>query len=106
MEKHGAVSCRWIRSRNRSQLLWVVGNRDKFNEEGLVPVNTTRKNILHNEWEGGWPYLSLLKAVVAVAAFFMIGENHPITSRKNCGHHRWKKTHIAMSGSIVNCWRL
>ena len=64
------MSCRWIRSRNRSQLLWVVGNRDKFNEEGLVPVNTTRKNILHNEWEGGWPYLSLLKAVVAVAALF------------------------------------
>lgn len=64
------MSCRWIRSRNRSQLLWVVGNRDKFNEEGLVPVNTTRKNILHNEWKGGWPYLSLLKAVVAVAALF------------------------------------
>ena len=64
------MSCRWIRSRNRSQLLWVVGDRDKFNEEGLVPVNTTRKNILHNEWEGGWPYLSLLKAVVAVAALF------------------------------------
>ena len=68
--KSTAVSCRWIRSRNRSQLLWVVGNRDKFNEEGLVPVNTTRKNILHKEWEGGWPYLSLLKAVVAVAALF------------------------------------
>lgn len=68
--KSTAVSCRWIRSRNRSQLLWVVGNRDKFNEEGLVPVNTTRKNILHNEWEGGWPYLSVLKALVSVAALF------------------------------------
>lgn len=68
--KSTAVSCRWIRSRNRSQLLWVVGNRDKFNEEGLVPVNTTRKNILHKEWEGGWPYLSLLKALVSVAALF------------------------------------
>ena len=51
--KSTAVSCRWIRSRNRSQLLWVVGNRDKFNEDGMVPVNTTRKNILHKEWEGG-----------------------------------------------------
>ncbi len=68
--KSTAVSCRWIRSRNRSQLLWVVGNRDKFNEDGMVPVNTTRKNILHKEWEGGWPYLSLLKALVSVAALF------------------------------------
>lgn len=41
--KSTAVSCRWSRSRNRSQLLWVVGNRDKFNEDGMVPVNTTRK---------------------------------------------------------------
>lgn len=68
--KSTAVSCRWIRSRNRSQLLWVVGNRDKFNEEGLVPVNTTRKNILHKEWEGSWTYLALLKALTAVAALF------------------------------------
>ncbi len=68
--KSTAVSCRWIRSRNRSELLWVVGNRDKFNEDGMVPVNTTRKNILHKEWEGGWPYLALIKALVAVAALF------------------------------------
>ena len=68
--KSTAVSCRWIRSRNRSELLWVVGNRDKFNEDGMVPVNTTRKNILHKEWEGGWSHLALIKALVAVAALF------------------------------------
>ena len=41
-----AVSCHWIRSRSRSQLLWVVGNRLKFNEQGIVPVNTTEKEVL------------------------------------------------------------
>ncbi|WP_394230578.1 CRISPR-associated endonuclease Cas3'' [Shewanella colwelliana] len=40
-----AVSCHWIRSRSRSQLLWVVGNRLKFNEQGIVPVNTTEKEV-------------------------------------------------------------
>jgi CRISPR-associated endonuclease/helicase Cas3 len=40
-----AVSCHWIRSRSRSQLLWVVGNRSKFNEQGVVPVNTTVKEV-------------------------------------------------------------
>ena len=39
-----AVSCHWIRSRSRSQFLWVVGNKSKFNSEGVVPVNYTTVN--------------------------------------------------------------
>ena len=39
--RHTAVSCHWIRSRSRIQLLWVVGNNNKFNNEGYVPVNST-----------------------------------------------------------------
>lgn len=37
--KSTAVSCHWIRSRSRSDFLWVVGNRDRFNSEGVVPVH-------------------------------------------------------------------
>ncbi len=40
--KSTAVSCFWIRSRARSQFLWVVGNKAKFNAEGIVPVNYTQ----------------------------------------------------------------
>lgn len=40
-----AVSCHWIRSRSRSQFLWVVGNKKKFNSEGIVPVNYTEKEV-------------------------------------------------------------
>lgn len=40
-----AVSCHWIRSRSRSQFLWVVGNKKKFNSEGVVPVNYTEKEV-------------------------------------------------------------
>lgn len=43
--KSTAVSCFWIRSRSRSQFLWVVGNKGKFNSEGVVPVNTTNKEV-------------------------------------------------------------
>ncbi len=39
--KNTAVSCHWIRSRSRSELVWVIGNRGKFNGEGVVPVNST-----------------------------------------------------------------
>ncbi|TWX73144.1 CRISPR-associated endonuclease Cas3'' [Colwellia sp. C1TZA3] len=43
--KSTAVSCHWIRTRARSQFLWVVGSKDKFNVEGVVPVNTTEKEV-------------------------------------------------------------
>jgi CRISPR-associated endonuclease/helicase Cas3 len=43
--KSTAVSCHWIRTRARSQFLWVVGNKSKFNEQGIVPVNTTEKEV-------------------------------------------------------------
>ncbi|WP_208111442.1 CRISPR-associated endonuclease Cas3'' [Marinomonas balearica] len=66
--KNTAVSCHWIRSRSRSQLLWVVGSRKKFNEEGVVPVNTTRRNLLKSEIENDWHYLPLIKSLTAVAA--------------------------------------
>ena len=39
--KNTAVSCHWIRSRSRSQFLWVVGNKKKFNKQGIVAVNYT-----------------------------------------------------------------
>lgn len=43
--KSTAVSCHWIRGRRRSELLWIVGNRNKFNSQGIVPVNSTQKEV-------------------------------------------------------------
>lgn len=39
--KNTAVSCHWLRSRSRSEMVWIVGNRNKFSAEGIVPVNMT-----------------------------------------------------------------
>ncbi|EKT62228.1 type I-F CRISPR-associated helicase Cas3f [Providencia burhodogranariea] len=63
-----AVSCHWIRSRSRTQLLWVVGNKKKFNAEGYVPVNRTEKSFLGSEHENDWKYLSLIGAFARLAA--------------------------------------
>ncbi len=68
--KNTAVSCHWIRSRSRSEFVWVVGNRNKFNQDGVVPVNSTQKNILNTQWENDWNNLPLIKGLVAVAALF------------------------------------
>ena len=43
--KNTAVSCHWIRSRSRTKLLWVVGNKNKFTSEGIVPVNQSGKKL-------------------------------------------------------------
>ncbi|CAD5287435.1 CRISPR-associated endonuclease Cas3 [Alteromonas sp. 38] len=43
--KSTAISCHWIRSRSRSEFLWMVGRNSKFNSEGAVPVNKTEKEV-------------------------------------------------------------
>lgn len=65
-----AVSCHWIRSRSRSQLLWVVGNRLKFNEQGIVPVNRTSLNLDHREWEQGWYLNEIVVLASSIAGLF------------------------------------
>lgn len=66
--KSTAVSCHWIRTRARSQFLWVVGNKHKFSTEGVVPVNSTRRNLLNSDIENDWHYLPLIKALTSLAA--------------------------------------
>ena len=66
--KSTAVSCHWIRSRSRSQFLWVVGNKNKFDTQGFVPVNYTERSI--TQYENDWHYLPLIKALTAIAALF------------------------------------
>jgi len=68
--KNTAVSCHWMRSRSRIELVWIIGNRNKFNSQGIVPVNSTYKTIMNTQWENDWHYLPLIKAVVALAALF------------------------------------
>ncbi|MGL4928489.1 MAG: type I-F CRISPR-associated helicase Cas3f [Plesiomonas shigelloides] len=63
-----AVSCHWIRSRSRSQFLWVVGNKKKFSSDGYVPVNYTEKDLLNSDYESDWKYLPLIKALAGIAA--------------------------------------
>lgn len=68
--KNTAVACHWIRSRSRSELLWVVGKREAFNITGAVPVHITQVNHNHREWENEWILLPFIQTLVATAALF------------------------------------
>ncbi|MBN8481031.1 MAG: type I-F CRISPR-associated helicase Cas3 [Xanthomonadales bacterium] len=52
--KNTAVACHWIRGRDHSELLWVVGDARRFNPEGAVPTNTTTRNVLRSQDENDW----------------------------------------------------
>lgn len=66
--KSTSVSCHWVRGRTRTELVWIIGNRRKFNHLGIVPVNSTQRNLLSSHIENDWKYLPLIKALVAVSA--------------------------------------
>jgi len=52
--KNTAVACHWIRGRDHSELLWIVGDTSRFNAQGAVPTNSTSRNIRHSEDENDW----------------------------------------------------
>ena len=66
--KNTAVSCHWIRSRSRSDFLWSVGNKDKFNAEGVVPVNYTQQDNYNNYNEEDWQFLPVIDAITVFSA--------------------------------------
>jgi CRISPR-associated endonuclease/helicase Cas3 len=65
--KNSAVACHWIRGAGQTELLWVVGDRRQFNEQGAVPTNTTRRNILRQEDENNWQRGELIRALSDLA---------------------------------------
>ena len=68
--KNTAVSCHWIRSRSRSELVWVVGNRSAFNSQGIVPVNYTESDIAQYIDKNAWQAINDIKYASTIAALF------------------------------------
>jgi CRISPR-associated endonuclease/helicase Cas3 len=52
--KNTAVACHWIRGRDHSELVWIVGDARRFNAQGAVPTNTTRRDVLRRGDENDW----------------------------------------------------
>lgn len=65
--KQTAVACHRIAGRNSTELLWVVGNKLKFNHQGIRATNYTRLDKLQNV-ENSWFLLPFIKTTTALAA--------------------------------------
>ncbi|MEZ5589162.1 MAG: HD domain-containing protein, partial [Sedimenticolaceae bacterium] len=66
--KNTAVACHWIRGKDHSELLWIVGDASKFNAEGAVPTNITRRNVLRSADENDWHSLQAIHLLASLAA--------------------------------------
>ena len=68
--RNTAVACHRIGGKNSSELLWIVGNVGKFNEDGTVPTNTTQRNILRSDDENRWHTAEDIAILSTIAALF------------------------------------
>lgn len=96
--KNTAVACHWIRGLDRSELLWIVGDRRAFNEVGATPTNVTQRNVLRQEDENNWHSGDLIRLLSdmsgllhdlgkAITAFQMRLQGH--LSGRNIVRHEW-----------------
>lgn len=68
--KSTAVACHRIKTRHRTQLVWVVGNKRQFDEMGKVAVNCTQKDISIYQDSKLWQNLQLVGIASALAGLF------------------------------------
>ena len=66
--KNTAVACYWTHGKNLTDLLWIVGDRSQFNQQGRVPTNRSKRNILRNDSEYGWQSATSIQLISTIAA--------------------------------------
>lgn len=67
--RHTAVACHRVAGYSSTQLMWIVGNRKKFNHRGICPTNFTTADSI-GPADNDWKFLELIKIVTAISALF------------------------------------
>ncbi|MFM8333857.1 MAG: type I-F CRISPR-associated helicase Cas3f [Candidatus Methylumidiphilus sp.] len=68
--RNTAVDCHWIRGKDHSELLWIVGDGRQFNERGATPTNTTGRDVLRAGDENDWHSAEDIRLLARLAALF------------------------------------
>lgn len=68
--KNTAVACHWIRARDHSELVWVVGDMSRFNAQGATPTNMTARDVLRRQDENDWHTAEEIRLLSSLAALF------------------------------------
>lgn len=67
--RNTAVACHRVRG-GEMELLWIVGNRRKFDERGNVPTNTTGRPVLQRHRENAWRHSEAIALLASIAGLF------------------------------------
>lgn len=90
-KRNTAVACHWIKSGNRTELLWIVGNQREFNEQGTVPTNTTESDVLRSKDENQWHTAEDLSLLAGIAGLFHdFGKANTLFQKKLKPSHKGK----------------
>lgn len=68
--KNTAVACHWIRGKDHSELIWVVGDAQQFNAQGATPTNMTKRDVLRSGDENDWHAAEEMRLLASLAALF------------------------------------
>lgn len=68
--RNTAVACHWIRGRDHSELIWIVGDARQINERGATPTNMTARDVLRAGDENDWHTAEVIRLLAALAALF------------------------------------
>ena len=67
--KQTSVACHRIAGKYSTELMWIVGNKLKFNNRGACPTNYTANDNIQN-YEDTWHLLQHIKIATALASLF------------------------------------
>lgn len=91
--RNTAVACHWIKSGNRTELLWIVGNQREFNEQGTVPTNMTESDVLRSKDENQWHTVEDLSLLAGIAGLFHdFGKGNTLFQAKLKPAHKGKRS--------------
>lgn len=68
--KNTAVACHWIRGKDHSELLWIVGDARQFNSQGATSTNMTQRDVLRASDEDDWHSAEDIRLLACIAALF------------------------------------
>ncbi|WP_338849658.1 type I-F CRISPR-associated helicase Cas3f [Massilia sp. W12] len=68
--RNTAVACWWIKQGAHAELLWIVGNRAAFNDNGAAPTHQSKRDILRAADENQWRSLESIACLAAIAGLF------------------------------------
>ena len=96
--KSTAVSCHRNKTRQLTEVVWIVGNKRKFNEVGVVPVNRTNEifYIVSGKMTGVTPVV--FKSSLLYLPYCMTLANQPLVFKKSLRKVANKVILIVMNG--------